>query len=248
MTRRADVLCGQINLHKGATGAANLMLHLESHMHTGPNNPFSVNQQRRVDRVSAEIISFLMFLQEPPVQDKMVYGLSRRHSCFYKTGENRPRAAIYASRDLQLWPVPAYTSRDVVTCIWLKGERQIFVVSAYFDIQLGQVIPPTLQALLRYCESSNKEVLIAADTNSHSSLWGCDTQNPRGDLVEDWIFRHGLKVQINGNHFTFFRGTARTIVDVTFTRGAHIGAAVTDWRSRTRFRVQTTCSSNGELR
>ena len=228
MPSRVDVLCGQMNLHKGLTGAANLMLHLESAMHKG-SNVLGMNQGRRNDRITAEIQSFLMFLQEPPTKDKRVVGLSGSHPCHYDKSVDRPRTAIYASKDLQIWPVPAYMSRDVTTCIWLTGEREIYVVSAYFDIQLEQVIPPKLQELMRYCESRNKEVIVAADTNSHSTLWGCITQNTRGDIVDDWVYRYGLKIQNNGNHFTFFRGEARTIVDVTFTRGAAIGAAVTDW-------------------
>ena len=39
-----------------------------------------------------------------------------------------------------------------------------------------------------------------------------------------------MEIQNTGNQFTFYRGTARTIFDVTFTKGLTLGAAVQDWR------------------
>ena len=103
------------------------------------------------------------------------------------------------------------------------------MVSAYFDILLESVIPAALTELIQYCEFHRKEVIIGCDTNAHSTLWHCPETNARGERLEEWILLHNLRVHNNGSEPTFHRAGARTIIDMTLTRGTAIGAEVTDW-------------------
>ena len=48
--------------------------------------------------------------------------------------------------------------------------------------------------------------------------------------MEDFIFQFNLRVQNNGNHFTFFRAEARTVIDVTLTRGDNLHRLISNWR------------------
>ena len=93
---------------------------------------------------------------------------------------DRPRAAIFASRNLQLWPMQDYTDGDLVTCLWkLQGGRgrEVIVASAYLDITLQAVISEKLDKLLTYCSHKNLELMLCEDTNAHSNLWGCEDTN-----------------------------------------------------------------------
>ena len=232
MLTRADVLCGQINLHKGTTGATNLLSYLQTCMHTGtpPSQRFYQSGGGAQTTRGAKIKSFLISLQEPPVHNSRVVGLGTQQNVFFDRTTDRPRTAIFASRDLQLWAVPEFTTKDLTTCIWLKDGREVFVASAYFDINLDSVVPTILNRLLQHCDRKRKEVIICADTNAHSSLWNSMDTNSRGEILEEWIFQHNLEIQNNGDHFTFFRRDVQTIIDVTFTRGPLISREVKNWR------------------
>lgn len=96
MTKRVDVICGQMNLQKGMAGCTNLKEHLSAQLQTGNSQP--TPQVGQINRASA----FLMCLQEPPSKGKTVTGFGRDHLLFYDGTKERPRAAIYASRNLNL--------------------------------------------------------------------------------------------------------------------------------------------------
>lgn len=120
--------------------------------------------------------SFLICLQEPPVHNGKISYLGNDHGLFYDRSGERPRAAIYASRNLHLWMLPEYTNSDMATCLWRREWEtvsEVIVTSVYMDIELGNVYPPMLERLIRHCQVRKKLILICADTNAHSPLWGC---------------------------------------------------------------------------
>ena len=169
---RGDVLCGQINLQKSMGSSTQLLSYLTTGLHTGPQNPFELSQRSGVqDRTGARTNSFLVFLQEPATMPNRVVGLGSGNKIFYDKLCDRTRTAIFASRNLDVWPVQEFTTKDVTTGIWINDGREIYVTSAYFDITLDRVIPETLERLMDHCEQRGHEVMICADTNAHSSLW-----------------------------------------------------------------------------
>ena len=222
-----DVLCGQINLHKGLVGAHSLIEFLQSRMHTprqrtphpGGPTPSTVDSATGSSQQGQNNQSFLICLQEPPVRDNRVIGLSNSTQIFYdRSSTTRPRAAIMASQNLHLWAAPEFSNADMVTCLWKWDDRtQVYIISLYCDILDDSVVPDILIKLLRRCRRKGIEVIICTDSNSHSTLWGCDTTNKRGETFEDFIFEYNLQVINEGDHFTFFRANARTIIDVTLS-------------------------------
>ena len=199
MSKHADVLCGQINLQKGAMGTQNLISYLSSALQTGCGHKTNGFQ-------AADFRSFLLFLQEPACKGKKLVHIDRSHQVFYMHGANRPRSAIYASRDLNLWFSPQFSDGDITTCIWRRiGSANCFVASVYLDITTD-AIPDTLKRLVNHCRANNIDPLFCADTNAHSSLWNSADTNKRGELLEDFVFQNSLRVHNRGNHFTFFRG------------------------------------------
>ena len=221
MSKHADVLCGQINLQKGAMGTQNLISYLSSALQTGCGHKPSGFE-------AADFHSFLIFLQEPPCKGKRLIYLDRSHQVFYAQSNVRPRSAIYASRDLNLWFSPQFSDGDITTCIWRrKGTADCFIASVYLDIT-ADAIPDSLERLVNHCRDNNIDLMFGADTNAHSSLWNSADTNRRGESLEEFVLKHSLQIHNRGNHFTFHRGMARTIIDVTFSLGA-IGNNITDW-------------------
>lgn len=74
--------------------------------------------------------------------------------------------------------------------------------------------------LVDHCKAKGAPLIVGVDSNSHSCLWGSET-NRRGEDMELWIAEKGLAVENVGCAPTFVaRGTA-TSVDITLLE---------DWR------------------
>ena len=166
MEMRDDVFGGQINLQKGLTGTVNLLQYLRTGLRTG-------NLNKRTFK------SFILCLQEPPTGRGGVIGFGAGVNLFFDRSTTGQRAAILASKDIPLWLDPTYSNADMVTCLWqtaISGRndshKDVYITSVYMDITHDRVIPPLLEKLVRFCTRSNKELIVCADTNSHSSLWG----------------------------------------------------------------------------
>eukprot|EP00095_Tigriopus_kingsejongensis_P009619 maker-scaffold328_size205007-snap-gene-0.20 protein:Tk09619 transcript:maker-scaffold328_size205007-snap-gene-0.20-mRNA-1 annotation:"histone h3-like" len=109
---------------------------------------------------------------------------------------------------------PKISDNDVVAAIWstkLKSCPRIMVVSVYMDINNANVIPGKLDQ---------------EDSNSHSSIWGPDT-NKRGEILEEWILSNGLEVANVGKRPTFQTIRASSCIDVTLNSPE---IAIIDWK------------------
>ena len=130
----------------------------------------------------------------------------------------KPRAAIVATKDVSLWPLPdEYTTPDVVACLWKTGvDRfpEIVLVSVYAD-GLQDAVSPELERLVAYCGSKNLPCIIGADSNSHSVLWGSEINNQRGDEYEAFMAANDLSVLNVGVIPTFKTIRAESIIDIT---------------------------------
>ncbi len=205
----AVVRGGQINMQKSHSCATMLMQHVGTDLQTClPSNRPVLKRSK----------SFLYCLQEPPVHGRRVVSLGRGQKLLYNGESGVPRAAIYASRDLQIWPMQEFSSRDICTCLWKTGETklpQIVVTSVYMDITFDSVWPKELDSLMLYCRRKKLDIIICADTNAHSGFWGCADNNKRGDDVEEFVLTNNLSILNEGFVPTFRNKRAATIIDVT---------------------------------
>ena len=108
---------------------------------------------------------------------------------------------------------PTFSGRDVVTCQLKKGEKNVFMVSAYFDI--NKDIPEELVKFLDNGLSADDEVIIGCDTNVHSTVWGSSETNRRGEMIEDMIFKYNLLISNRGVSPTFVSQRASSVIDLT---------------------------------
>ena len=173
--------------------------------------------------------NFICCLQEPYTTNGTITGLdSSKHT--YSSG-SVPRAAIYS--DIKLWMVPKYSARDITTCIWTpeSNEEEIYIASIYLDSTLNIQDNIELQKLFKFCTKKHKPLLCCLDSNAHSSLWGCPTNNKRGEILEELILAYGLQVLNIGNIDTFVTTRASSIIDITLAT-TDILPLVTQWHVR----------------
>ncbi len=107
------------------------------------------------------------------------------------------------------------------------------MASTYCDININLKI--VLGKLLQYCHTHKVPLLVGADSNAHSSIWGCVENNDRGQDFEDLLDQYELTVLNVDNTPTYFRtdedGTkSETIIDITVTNKFANDINVNDWQ------------------
>ena len=88
-------------------------------------------------------------------------------------------------------------------------------------------ITDQLQDALDYCKSRGYSILLTADTNSHSKLWGNET-NARGKKWEELIEIEHLLVHNQGRIPTFESKNGKSIIDVTLSH--RLPYTLENWR------------------
>ena len=80
--------------------------------------------------------------------------------------------------------------RDIAVGFIKLDKKDVMIISLYCDIK-EDPIPDFVKTALDYGEKRGYSILIAADTNAHSSIWGHET-NLRGSRFEDFIQDYDL--------------------------------------------------------
>jgi len=128
-----------------------------------------------------------------------------------------PRACILATSDLFIHAMDDFTTRDMAVGRWSTQCEEcpsVVIVSLYADIT-ENAISNDLVKLMDYCVLNDLPVLMGADTNAHSSLWGCELDNARGETFENFIRDRDLSICNVGAKPTFQTVRAKSIIDVT---------------------------------
>lgn len=74
----------------------------------------------------------------------------------------------------------------------LSGERLwVLILYCQFSLGIGGMLNKLERMLV---ETGGKGVMVGADLNARSTLWGEAEVDERGELVEEMVIRHGLKV------------------------------------------------------
>ena len=100
------VACMQLNCHHSTSATANLVNELLESTH-------------------------IACIQEPHLVKGKPAGLGSQLQ-YYSKGEN-PRAVVMASKNINFWPAPQFSSRDMATSI-IKQDKLFYIASVYLDI------------------------------------------------------------------------------------------------------------------
>ena len=179
---------------------------------------------RKIHDLNKKQLPFIYFVQEPMV----THGRAawQPSSCKRFGVQSNPRTLIYTDINRQASYVESLSTPDITVIQITLNRKSTLLVSVYLDITWVKVIPDSLHKVLRYAEDNRLGILIAADTNSHSSLFGPST-NRRGEQMELFIAKYKLTVENNSHIPTYESRGAATCIDVTLT--ARLGVSVFEW-------------------
>ena len=187
----------QLNMHKSKDSTALLVRNLTNEKH------------------------FINLLQEPHIDSKGNIPNYPRHINKFSSG-CIPRTCIISSKDQNLWLDTRFSSRDITTCLWVTGDPhqpEILISSVYLDIEKNgdNQIPLELSKLVSHSSRNHKPLIICMDSNSHSTLWGLETNN-RGEILEEFILTNDLNLENIGKVPTFIGRDCETRIDITLTK------------------------------
>ena len=123
----------------------------------------------------------LAFITEPPFFRGKVCGFtSLAFNILHHSGNSkRCRAAIIASKSVELCPLPTYSDEDTVSALTFLDGRKTCIVSSYMDITDKQ-IPEMIHKVSHFAAVNGYGLLICTDSNAHNPLWGSPDLNQRG--------------------------------------------------------------------
>ena len=171
----------------------------------------------------------VILAQEPHVYKGRITGTPRGLKS-HQTGPSS-RSCIIHSNKLNIIPILELCSEDVVSCLWETQSTtytKIMLISVYWDITKAE-IPKELLSSIAHCQSHNLPYICAMDSNAHSTLWGCNKDNPRGKTLEEFIIRAGSDLLNRGNKPTFTNHISATIIDITLSDPS-LSNALSNWR------------------
>ena len=199
-----SILFIQVNLHKSFLAATSLAQNFNAPNHSNK----SYENKNKVALITEPYTPFKK-LATLPLQTKAIAAYN----------ENAPRAAIVYTNTLNITPLTQFLQRDYAVGILNLEGRKVLIVSLYLDILLP-IKQDHLHKILRYAQTHQLELIVGADTNAHSTLYGNST-NQRGRDIEEIISSYSLKVLNNSRTPTFEapRHTrwATSCIDVTLT-------------------------------
>ena len=111
-------------------------------------------------------------------------------------------------KDAILMPVSDLMSRDmaIVSMENKAADKPLLIVSMYFENSKDEngrdkdpklVITPDLVRVTEYAKDNGMQLLIGADVNAWSSLWFSERDNPRGDILSEYLIVNSFEIHNN---------------------------------------------------
>ena len=169
---------------------------------------------------------FLALLQEPYCYKGILAAIPSRADYIPSARTGGPRAAIYADKRLKIREVVHLCTRDLAVGGCVIGKKQTLVISAYMDIN-HNIRKYTLVDILEYRQEKRMGLIMAMDSNAHSTLWG-HTNNLRGTTLTEIISEYGLLLQNTGKEYTYECQLGKSVIDLTLT--CNLGAGINNWK------------------
>ena len=131
----------------------------------------------------------IAMLQEPYVNNKKnISNCPARYDIFPNNRTGHRRTAIFASRHLKLTEINELCTPNQTTIGGVINDAKIVFASINMHYD-RPVVTEDMIALVSYCRKNSFQLIICADSNSHSTLWGptAKVRCKRGEALEEWI-------------------------------------------------------------
>jgi len=154
----------------------------------------------------------VILVQEPYFAKRQTPKAPQGFNIYYSQGTT-PRAIILVSRSLTSIGLDHLSTRDTVLVQVTAGQEDFFVCSSYLDITVPHVVYD-VDECVDHAHRTKLPIIIGMDSNCHSELWGCPNSNPRGEVLEEFIFNKNLILHNQGNKPTFMGAVGSSIIDL----------------------------------
>ena len=175
------------------------------------------------------------------------YGITRSSTvAAVRNSGERPKAAVISfNSGIKLNLLSQFSNTHCVCAEVLAQGFSFYVISHYFQYKDDPKIHVAhLDNVLT--ELKNKKILIAADVNGRSMLWG-PSDDERGKLVEDLINKHYLIVLYNPNTGPTYKSTTgESYIDVTLVT-PEMSPLVSNWQNNGHKSEVVTTSDHSVL-
>ncbi|KXZ75566.1 hypothetical protein TcasGA2_TC031845 [Tribolium castaneum] len=107
----------------------------------------------------------------------------------------------------------------------------VTVYSCYIspNSTIGEFIN-VLESLTTSMQTQSDPVIVTGDFNAKSTEWGMPYSDRRGSLLADWIAQHDLTAANKHDEYTFQRGLAQSIIDLTLVP-TYLVHKLSNWRT-----------------
>ena len=154
-----------------------------------------------------------ILLTEPYMGRRCNAGFSKKWTINH-SGPNS-RAIIASPPNILTTKLTQFSSPDVAFSLVSTSDCQFILGCAYFAG--GEVDEDLWRPLLKDITEVNQNVLIMADTNAHSTFWGYETSDAKGEKFEEMITEGGFAV-ITPEYFPTFQNSRgqHSCIDIAF--------------------------------
>ena len=189
-----------------------------------------IDLNRRIRHMNNAQERFICCIQEPcSTNNKLVC----QPNSVQRFGQRVcPRTCIYADKNTESWYMEALSNRDLTVIQTEILKQQVLVASVYLDGTDDKVWNDTLNKVIDYADNKKLGLILCMDSNSHSTLFGPDT-NGRGKKLEEALAANNLTVENVGHVPTFHGGNSRTCIDVTLTK--NLRTSIKEWKVNTEY-------------
>ena len=161
----------------------------------------------------ADPLSDFILLTEPYLERRCHAGFSRKWTVNH-SGANS-RAIIASPPGVGSISLTQFSSPDFAVNLVTIGDLEFILGCAYFES--GIIDEDRWTKLLKDLVELNENVIILADTNAHSVLWGYERSDHKGTKFEE-VFTEGGLVVITPDYFPTFLNfrNQQSCIDIAF--------------------------------
>ena len=176
----------------------------------------------------------VVLIQEPWLTIGRVGGLEAAGKIWSVAVTNDLRACIVTRRGLDVTFLPQLSDNrtSAISVVVKSGGTDVTYVLAAVYCQWnldGHPIGEKGEGIVDWCREKKAELLLGMDANAQHEIWGCASNNNRGDRLVDKMTSLGMVCLNRGNEPSYVTAARETTLDVTLCTQTMAGQ-IRGWR------------------
>ena len=183
-------------------------------------NP-SENLAQNADINWTDTTKHIICAQEPYGPKGPILNTPKNYKTLHTNKHKFPRAIIMISKPYNNESMFHENLSDRDNCtISIKDpkhkDKRLYITSCYLPGN-EDIKSSLITEIIKEAKNKNWGLLICSDTNAHSTMWGNNQNNDRGDDLEDIIGKFNLSIANTEFSPTYYKGNKSSTIDLTIT-------------------------------